>query len=147
MKGRELQKFTKYVTWCDDANVYCVPNVLCQDIEAFPEAIQMLNDFEQVDLHGWDHGPYGDRSYEEICEHLEQAMAWFYKNTNHTPIRWVTPHGANSRAIQDAAAKFNLIVEDTTLPVVDQKVMDKKLRETHDLTRCQIIQDLLVGVG
>lgn len=131
MAGKEMQKFLKYVNWCRGADIYVVPNVLCQDIQRFPEAVEMLDDFDQVDLHGWDHGPYGDRSYGEICVHLEQAMEWFDKNTNHTPIRWVTPHGANSFAIKMAARKFDLVVETCDPPVIDQKEADGLLKRTR----------------
>lgn len=133
MAGKEMQKFTKYVNWCRDASVYCVPNVLCQDIQQFPEAVEMLSEFDQVDLHGWTHGPYGNMDLDEVCQHLELSLEWFEKNTTHSPIRWVTPHGANSWAIQGAAQQFNLVVETCEWPVIDQKVADGMLKETHDL--------------
>jgi hypothetical protein len=49
-------------------------------------------------------------------------------------MRWVTPHGANSPAIQDAARRYGLIVEDTREPVIDQKKADTILRQTRRIT-------------
>jgi hypothetical protein len=137
MKGRELQKFTKHVNWCASLPVTLSPAILCQEIEKFPEGIAYIKERIATDerfypdLHGWTHGPYGDLPQVEIEEHLEKAVAWFDKNLGVTPHRWVTPHGANSYAIQAAARRFSLIVEDTKYPVIDQKDADTKLRETR----------------
>lgn len=137
MRGRELQKFQKHIAWCSALKVTLSPAILCQEIEKFPEGIAYIKEKIQSDerffpdLHGWDHGPYGDRTQAEIEEHLEQAFTWFETNLEVTPHRWVTPHGANSYPIQAAARKFGLTVEDTKYPVIDQKEADTKIRETR----------------
>lgn len=137
--GKEMQKFTKNVNWCINTNVVLTPAVLCQDIMQFPECIDWL--YEKVregiiypDLHGWDHGPYGERSEEMIIEHLDKAMHWFDQHLKVCPVRWVTPHGANSHEMQAAADQFSLIIEDTNDPVIDQKVLDPALNRTRDLS-------------
>lgn len=139
VKGRELQKFKKNVEWCRDTNVVLTPAILCQDIEQFPEAIEQvrrwfMEGMVYPDLHGWDHGPYAPRTQQEIEEHLDKAEKWFWKNFKCLPVRWVTPHGADSPAMQAAAAKYNMVIETTAPPVIDQKQLDTLLRETWDLT-------------
>lgn len=135
MKGKELQKFQKYVNWCVDAGVEVRPNILCQSIQQFPEAIdwikeQLDNDvFLNLDLHGWDHGPYADRDTDQITAELDKAFEFMWNTFGVVPCRWVTPHGANSGHIQLAAKKFDLIVETTEDPVIDQKVADRMLRD------------------
>lgn len=137
MNGKELQKFQKHINWCNELQVTLSPAILCQDIEQFPEGItyikeKMASDERfYPDLHGWTHGPYGDMPEEDICHHLRQAFRWFDKNLGVLPHRWVTPHGANSYAIQAAARRFSLSVEDTKFPVIDQKNADTLLRETR----------------
>ena len=140
IKGRELQKWKKNIEWClPIANeVRLTPAVLCQDIEEVEGAVEQLRIWTEEgkvspELHGWDHGPYGTRPQQEIEEHLEQALEWFEKKLGVVPYRWVTPHGANSRAMQYAAEKFCLVIETTNSPVVDQKQMDTYLRDSYDL--------------
>jgi hypothetical protein len=138
IQGKELQKFQKHINWCKDLPVVLAPAILCQDVDKFPGAVDYLRECAEEgivfpDLHGWTHGPYGDMPYEEICEHLDQAMDWFDKNLpGFPPIRWVTPHGANSFDIQTAARNHGLIVEDTNYPVIDQKEADALLRKFRD---------------
>lgn len=135
-----MQKWTKNIEWCFRTGVTLTPAILCQDIEEVPGAIEkvrewLLEDKIYPDLHGWDHGPYASRSQREIEEHLEQACEWFVaKLDGNVPVRWVTPHGATSPAMVAAAAKFDLTIETTEKPVIDQKQMDTLLRETWDLT-------------
>lgn len=138
MVGKEVQKFQKYVRWCQETNVPVVPAILCNDIERFPECIVWLRDEVEkgklisCDLHGWEHVDYGAMTVAEIREHLDKALDWFEANQLPSPIRWVTPWGANSPAMQQAAIEFDLVIEDTTLPVIDQKVADTQLRITKD---------------
>jgi peptidoglycan/xylan/chitin deacetylase (PgdA/CDA1 family) len=139
LRGKEVQKFFKNVNWCVNTGVLLTPAILCQDIEEFPDGIKLLREMteEEViypDLHGWDHGPYAPRSQAEVEEHLDKSMVWFKKNLGVLPIRWVTPHGADSAAMQAAAGKFNLVIETTDYPVIDQKTLDPRLRETRDLS-------------
>jgi len=139
VKGKEFQKFKKHISWCKDIDVPLAPAILCQDIEQFPECIQYVR--EQTwegtmhpDLHGWTHEDHGRLNEEEVSDHLDKALNWFEANLGVMPIRFVTPHGANSHAIQAAAQKYDLIVEDTSFPVIDQKTADSQLRETGDVT-------------
>lgn len=138
MAGREMQKFVKHINWCQNIDVPLTPAILCQDIEQFPESITWLREKTEEgiiypDLHGVDHGPYAPRSQAEVEEHLDKAQEWFKQHLGVPAIRWVTPHGADSPAMQAAADKFDLVIETTGFPVVDQKVLDTKLRETRDL--------------
>lgn len=139
MAGREGQKFQKYVKWARDADLYVVPNILCQELDRFPETkewlrIELLEDrLTGLDLHGWDHGPYRGRGTQEIVEHLDKALTWFMDSYSIQPIRWVTPHGADSPEIREAAGLCGLIVETTEPPVIDQKVADGKLKQTRSL--------------
>lgn len=138
MVGKEVQKFQKYVRWCQNTNITVVPAILCNDIEKFPECIVWLKDeiekgkLVSCDLHGWEHVDYGSMSLFEIREHLEKALTWFETVKLPLPIRWVTPWGANSPAMQQAATEFDIIIEDTTHPVIDQAVADSQLRITRD---------------
>jgi len=139
IKGKELQKFKKHVNWCKNIDILLTPAVLCQDIEKFPECIEYIREETEQgnlypDLHGYDHGPYADRSVDEVKKHLEMSIEWFYKNLGVTPIRWVTPHGANTVQMQDAARVFGLVIEDTSYPVLDQKELDTDLRLNKDLS-------------
>lgn len=148
LHGKEVQKFLKNVNWCKSINVPLTPAILCQDIEQFPEGIKALQELikEEIvypDLHGWDHGPYGNKNQKEIEEHLEKSKKWFQKNFGVEAIRWVTPHGADSPEIQAAAMKYNLVVETTNYPVIDQKVLDKQLRQSKNLN---VIKDRIVMV-
>jgi len=138
LQGREVQKFFKNVNWCLNLDVSLTPAILCESINQFPDGIDLLYKMTKEetifpDLHGWDHGPYAIRTQKEIEEHLEKSLEWFKDYLGVLPIRWVTPHGANSPEIQAAANKYNLVVETTDFPVVDQKVIDRQLRETYDL--------------
>jgi hypothetical protein len=137
--GKEVQKFIKNVNWCVGMNVPLTPAILCQEIEKFPEGIEWIRQkceegLLYPDLHGWDHGPYGDRSQVEIETHLDQSCEWLRKHFGRPPIRWVTPHGADSPDIRAAARKFHLLVETTADPVMDQKRVDTLLRQTRDLS-------------
>jgi len=142
LRGKELSRFQLHIDWCKGLDVTLAPNIIVEEIKKFPEAIDYVNKLmdedERVtlDLHGWDHGPYAPRPYEEITEHLDSALEWFDVNLHgHFPCRWVTPHGANSRAIQRAAREHGLDVETTEDPVIDQREADKILRVTRDLSK------------
>jgi hypothetical protein len=136
--GKELQKFMKHIEWCLCTDVLLTPAVLCQATEEVPGAIEALRRSTEEhiiypDLHGWDHGPYQDRTLAEVCEHLDRAQGWFQHHLGVPAIRWVTPHGSDSPAMREAAAQFDLVIETTADPVIDQKVLDTKLRQTRDL--------------
>lgn len=146
IKGRELEKFLKNLSWCRQLDVPLTPAILCENIEQFPKAIKILQKMTKEgiiypDLHGYDHGPYSGRSSQEVDEHLDKSLVWFKKNLGVLPIRWVTPHGADSPIIQASASKFNLVVETTDPPVIDQKVLTNKLRATWDIN---IIKDRII---
>jgi peptidoglycan/xylan/chitin deacetylase (PgdA/CDA1 family) len=138
MEGQEHRKFVKYVKWCYDAGVECHPNVLCQELEKFPETLDFLkNELTEgrisLDLHGWTHGPYQDLPVAEIEEHLDKALDWFAINLAWVPLRWVTPHGSDSPAMRDAAAKYGLPIETCEDPVIDQKVASRLIRESRSI--------------
>tara|TARA_R110000751_G_scaffold1590_2_gene5900 strand:- start:1293 stop:1931 length:639 start_codon:yes stop_codon:yes gene_type:complete len=139
MVGREVQKVKKHIKWCENIDIPVTPAILCQESDKFPEGLDYLKgliDGGKVypDLHGWDHGPYGSRETKEIEEHLEKSLEWFMAKLGVLPIRWVTPHGADSPELRAAAAKFGMVLENTLDPVVDQKALDTKLRKTGDLS-------------
>jgi len=146
--GNEVQKFTKNVNWCVRTDVPLTPAILCESTDNFPDGIQWLYEMTTQgiiypDLHGFDHGPYDTRPQAEIEEHLDKAQVWFKENLGVPAIRWVTPHGSDSIAMQAAAAKFNLVIETTEYPVVDQKVLDTKLRQTGDIS---LFDDVVIMV-
>lgn len=137
--GKELDRLKMHINWCKPLDVTLAPNVLCQDIMKFPDTIPYLNglveempDRVDIDIHGWDHGPYAPRKYEEVVQHLQFCMGWFERHIDQMPIRWVSPHGANSFAMQRAAREFGLTVETTEDPVIDQRNADTMLRQTRD---------------
>jgi hypothetical protein len=137
-EGNAVQKFTKNVNWCLRTNVPLTPAVLCESSNEFPDGITWMYEKTREgiiypDLHGWDHGPYHERTQVVIEEHLDMAQMWFQTNLGVPAIRWVTPHGSNSIAMQAAAAKYGLVIETTEAPVVDQKVLDTQLRQTENL--------------
>jgi hypothetical protein len=139
IKGKEFAKFKKHIDWCNSVYITLTPAILCQSIEEHPECIEYVKEETRLgnmypDLHGWDHGPYETRTVDEIKQHLDLSIEWFDKNLGVTPIRWVTPHGSNTVAMQDAAREFGLIIEDTDYPVIDQKELDTHLRVTKDLS-------------
>lgn len=138
VRGKEFQKFTKNVKWCINTNVVLTPAILCQDIMDFPEAIEYVRVKTQEgilypDLHGFDHGPYAPRSKEVIRDHLKRSIDWFHDHLEVIPVRWVTPHGADTPIMREVAAEHYLILESTSDPVIDQKKLDNRLRETRDL--------------
>jgi hypothetical protein len=144
MKGKEVQKAFKNVNWCVNTGVQLTPAILCQDIEQFPEGISLLREMIEEgvvypDLHGWTHGPYAPMSQSEVEEHLDKAITWFKENLGVLPIRWSTPHGADSPSMRSAASKYDLVLETTEYPVVDEKILDTQLRQTRNL-------DLLDGI-
>jgi hypothetical protein len=135
MAGKEFRKFRKHHLWLMDApdSFYHTPAILCRDIQQFPECVEYIKQEQsegrlRADLHGWEHDPegengpgYGFLSVSQIEERLEKCMEWFDQNLGTAPIRWLTPHGARGPRIDEAARKFNLVVEGVTDPVVDQK--------------------------
>jgi hypothetical protein len=138
MAGQEERKFKKYVKWCTEAGIPCHPNVLCQELEKFPETMEFLNTEMgegrvSLDLHGWTHGPYQDLSVAEVDEHLDRALDWFAETFDWVPIRWVTPHGSDSPAMRESAAKFGLPIETCDDPVIDQREAAGILRTTRSL--------------
>jgi hypothetical protein len=104
----------------------------------FPDGLTYIKDevnsgrMVSLDLHGWEHIDYAKCPIGEIRQHLDKSLNWFEEHKLPLPIRWVTPWGANSPAMQQAAIEFDLVIEDTEYPVIDQKVMDAQLRITRD---------------
>jgi peptidoglycan/xylan/chitin deacetylase (PgdA/CDA1 family) len=138
MEGQEHRKFVKYVNWCQDAGVECHPNILCQELDKFPETLdylkeELIEERISLDLHGWTHGPYQDLSVAEVDEHLDRALDWFALNLAWVPIRWVTPHGSDSPAMRESAAMYGLVIETCDDPVIDQKVAASMLLKTRSL--------------
>lgn len=139
MMGKEVQKVRKHINWCANIDVPVTPAVICQESDKFPEGVQYLRELIEegtvyADLHGWDHGPYAPRTTVEVDEHLEKSLEWFAVNLGITPIRWVTPHGADTPALRASASRYGMVLENTEDPVVDQKRLDTALRETRDLS-------------
>jgi len=141
-KGKELGRLKMHIDWMKDLpQVTLAPNILCQDIMEFPESLAYIqneantNERFTVDLHGWDHGPYAPRNYDEISEHLDKSLAWFKASLPAPPLRWVTPHGANGWAMQRAAKERGLVIETTDDPVIDQREADKLLRVSRDIKK------------
>ena len=144
--GKEVQKCQKYVGWFVNTGVLLTPAILCEASNKFPEGIEWLrrataDEILYPDLHGWTHGPYGDMPLGEVREHLEKAQVWFKENLGAPAIRWVTPHGSDSATMREAAAEFNLVIETTEYPVVDQKHLDTALRKTWDL---RVMEDRVI---
>lgn len=142
LDGKELDRFKLHLKWCQDLDVILAPNIICTELQKFPAAIEFLNNAVTndermtLDLHGWDHGPYAPRTEDECMEHLERSLAWFDKHLEGvTPTRWVTPHGAYTRAMENAARRAGMTIETTADPVVDQREADKILRVTRDLSK------------
>ena len=138
MAGQEHRKFVKHVEWCKDAQVECSPNIIVTELAKFPETIEYLREELEkenvsLDLHGYDHGPYQDRTVAEVDEHLEKSIEWFDKTLDWYPIRWVTPHGSDSPAMRESAAKFGLPIETCEDPVIDQKAADGILYRTKSI--------------
>lgn len=137
-RGKEVQKCQKYVRWCVNTGVELTPAILCQASDEFPEGLEWLrqaisDETIYPDLHGWTHGPYGDMPLREIREHLDRAQVWFKKNLGVPAIRWVSPHGSDSAVMREAAAEYDLVLETTEYPVVDQKVLDTQIRKSYSL--------------
>lgn len=140
-RGKELDRLKMMIDWCRPLDCTLAPNILCQDIMKFPDAVPYVNglvdslpDRIDLDIHGWDHGPYAPRKYDEVVSHLEAATNWFktHIHPEAQPVRWVTPHGSNSWAMQRAAREFGLTIETTEDPVIDQRNADGVLRNTRD---------------
>lgn len=144
MKGREFQKFVKHHMWVLAAPelFYHTPNILVRPVQQFPECVDYLVNEQKegrlrCDLHGLVHDPMdskGNQGYsflavKEIEQHLEECFDWFDKTFDEVPIRWCTPHGSNSPMMQEAANKFDLIIEGVDYPVIDQKVAEPLVRK------------------
>jgi peptidoglycan/xylan/chitin deacetylase (PgdA/CDA1 family) len=137
MEGREFQKFRKHHQWCLEAPHLFYPTaaILCSEIQQFPEAVEYVRTELDagrlyVDLHGWEHINYGELTQEQIEEHLEKSFEYMLKTFGCLPIRWATPWGADSPAIQQACRKFGLYWEGVTHPVIDQGLAMSKVKET-----------------
>lgn len=139
VKGKELQKLQKHVNWAYEVGLPVSVAVLCQDIEAFPDAIAYLKEERNsgrmaVQLHGWDHENYAVRSAQVISNHLSNSLRWFREHMDGLPTKWITPHGADSVVMREVAAHYGLTVETTASPVIDQKVADRLVRKAKDIS-------------
>lgn len=157
MRGKEFQKWRKHHLWLQECPklFYHTPAILCRDIQQFPQAIEYIQNEQRegrlrCDLHGWEHDPvgksgkkgYGKLAIKEIEERLEKCMEWFETTLDDVPVRWLTPHGACSPQIIEAANTFGLIVETTDPPVIDQKIAEPLVRK-HGI---EVIKDKVIMV-
>jgi peptidoglycan/xylan/chitin deacetylase (PgdA/CDA1 family) len=127
MKGRELQKFKKHHQWCLKAPSLFYPTaaILCSEIQAFPEAVDYVRSELDagrlyIDLHGWEHVDYAKLPLETIEEHLDKSFEYLIETFGCLPIRWATPWGSNSEAIETACRKYSLLWEGVEDTVIDQ---------------------------
>lgn len=137
MKGQEFQKFKKHHKWCLEATEVFYPTaaVLCSEIQQFPEAVEYIrSELDEgrlyIDLHGWEHIDYAKLTQDEIEEHLEKSFDYLLKTFRCLPVRWATPWGANSEAIQNACRKYCIAWEGVENPVIDQAAAVARVRNT-----------------
>lgn len=150
MGGRELQKFQKHVNWAYQApdHFTVAPAILCTEIQQFPDCIEYLKDEIQSlrmfpDLHGWEHIDYSKLTTDEIKNHLTKSIEFFNKHFGVLPTRWCTPWGADSKSIRQAAREFNISVETTSLPVIDQ---GKAVNVVRNFNSIQPLTDKVIMV-
>lgn len=114
-------RFRQYHSWFEPAygKVLHVANILCGDIQQFPEAIEFIQEeFKlghlEVQLHGWRHDRYHNMSFDEVVNSLKACQDWMGKTFNAEPSIWYTPWGSKEPHLFEAAKECGLELRDTS---------------------------------
>jgi len=136
-KGKEFNRFKfihEQICRVPDKLLHC-PAILCQEIQAFPEAIEYIR-AETLEgrmrpyLHCWDHTDWTKKSQLEIYEMLQRCDKWFEENLNQGYSVWATPWGADSPAARQASAQIGIRLE-LTNDTIDLKLAAKITKQSN----------------
>lgn len=137
--GREFARFKfvhEQICRAPTKLIHC-PAVLCQEIQAFPEAIKFIKTETAAGrmrpyLHCWDHTDWTKKSEEEIRNMLIASDNWFNENLGCDYHVWATPWGASSSAALQAAKTLGVRLE-TTGDTINYKLAAKSVRATNSV--------------
>ena len=136
-KGKEFERFRfvhEQISSAPDL-VHC-PAILCQEIEAFPEAIEYIRAETAARrmrpyLHCWNHDKnWTTHSTPVIEEMLKHCDSWFEQNLDCEFHVWATPWGATSPMAIEAAGRQGIRLE-TTHPTIDFKAAAKLVKDSN----------------
>jgi peptidoglycan/xylan/chitin deacetylase (PgdA/CDA1 family) len=120
-REESLHKIKRLFSWLtiSPENLLFVPTILVEEIQKWPEVIEMLKDSVQEgtsapQLHGWQHLDYAAEPQSKIERHLDMSLEWFNTVLGYAPTIWATPWGAKASTAMDlACAKYYIKVETT----------------------------------
>lgn len=114
-------RFKQYHSWFEPAygKVLHVANILCFDIQDFPEAIEFIvEEFKlghlEPQIHGWRHDRYHRMNVVEVVDSLKKCQEWFSKTFDANASIFYTPWGASEPHLWEAAATVGLELRDTS---------------------------------
>jgi len=114
-------RFKQYHSWFAPVygKVVHVANILCFDIQDFPEFIEFIKEEFKLghlepQIHGWRHDKYHKMSFVEVVDSLKKCQDWFGKTFNSNASIWYTPWGASEPHLWEAAAIVGLELRDTS---------------------------------
>lgn len=114
-------RFKQYHSWFKPAygKVLHVANILCYDIQQFPESIEFIKEEFKLghlepQIHGWRHDRYHLMSFTEVVDNLRRCQEWFATTFNTNASIFYTPWGASESHLWEAAATVGLELRDTS---------------------------------
>lgn len=127
-KGKEFNRFRfvhEQICRAPEKLLHC-PAILCQEIEAYPEAIDYIKQETKAGrmrpyLHCLNHSEdWTARSFDDIEDMLGQCDNWFSERLEYEFLVWATPWGAASEQALRAAAEIGIRLETTAETIEDK---------------------------
>src|SRR3990167_8760569 len=96
--GREFDRFKgAHELLCQaPGKLLHAPAILVSEIQDFPQCIEYVQTETiagrmQPELHGYKHIDYASLSIDEVREHLQKCIEWYYSTFNMFPSKWSIP--------------------------------------------------------
>src|SRR3990167_1209096 len=150
--GREFDRFKgAHELLCQaPGKLLHAPAILVSEIQDFPQCIEYVQTETiagrmQPELHGYKHIDYASLSIDEVREHLQKCIEWYYSTFNMFPSNWYTPFGAGADSrgffLNDIAKEFEL-----TLYAVDTQSNEiKSVKASRQIEHT--MRDLRAGMS
>ncbi len=110
----EVERFKQVHEWlCQSNQILHVPALLVTSLQMYPDGIKYIRERTELglmrpELHGWDHSDYSIMPMEQMRQHMELSLAWFYRVGLPRPSKLYATFGNVSEHMKEISNEYGL---------------------------------------
>ena len=110
----EVERFKQVHEWlCLSKEILHVPALLITSLQMYPQGVNYIRDRTELglmrpELHGWDHSDYSIMPPQQMRQHMELSLAWFYSVGLPHPNKLYATFGQVSDQMEEVANEYGL---------------------------------------